>query len=338
MSDKPSAAPQVCTCNDGRNESGCDIHGPFYVKVEPETPPEASDREEWHTEGARWMLDQVRASLEHFPDSACDTKIGKSIESLIKQAHKKGQLEMQERVQGETMSEKPKPTYKCGCGAPVEKHGRMCDTCLYRLCYPESRSGSITYKDPPAPPSAAPRETSAVLCETCGRPKPVIISKNASVCPDCWQIFTEQPAPPEASDRERAQSPGVRAYAHKAMDRVQEMRKLDLERANDPAQAKERDYYLGRAHRCDDVLFWLSEAESRLEAGDELASAYRRGQQEMQERVQGEIELLPHEPSCMSLRPEELENFENCDCFRRKCLAVIYVLPLSEDSTTKERK
>jgi hypothetical protein len=68
--------------------------------------------------------------------------------------------------------------------------------------------------------------------------------------------------------------PSIRAYSHKAIDRVQEMRKLDLERANDPAQQKERDYYLGRAHRCDDILFWLGELESRLQEWQDTATRH----------------------------------------------------------------
>jgi len=62
-------------------------------------------------------------------------------------------------------------------------------------------------------------------------------------------------------------SPTARAYFHKSIDRVQEMRKLDLERANNPEFQNDREYYLGRAHRCDDILFWLGEMESRLPAG-----------------------------------------------------------------------
>ena len=58
----------------------------------------------------------------------------------------------------------------------------------------------------------------------------------------------------------------ARAYAHKCIERVTEMRKLDLERAKE-ANAVDVDYYLGRAHRCDDILFWLGEYESHIEAG-----------------------------------------------------------------------
>jgi hypothetical protein len=58
----------------------------------------------------------------------------------------------------------------------------------------------------------------------------------------------------------------ARAYAHKCIERVTEMRKLDLERAKEP-NAADCDYYLGRAHRCDDILFWLGEYESHITAG-----------------------------------------------------------------------
>jgi hypothetical protein len=59
----------------------------------------------------------------------------------------------------------------------------------------------------------------------------------------------------------------ARAYAHKCIERVTEMRKLDLQRANDPERSEDQDYYLGRAHRCDDILFWLRDYESHIEAG-----------------------------------------------------------------------
>lgn len=57
----------------------------------------------------------------------------------------------------------------------------------------------------------------------------------------------------------------ARAYAHKAIERVTGMRQLDLERAK--TQPDQSEYYLGRAHRCDDILFWLGEYESHIAAG-----------------------------------------------------------------------
>jgi hypothetical protein len=33
------------------------------------------------------------------------------------------------------------------------------------------------------------------LCETCGRPRPVIMNATANVCPTCWQPFEERRAP-----------------------------------------------------------------------------------------------------------------------------------------------
>jgi hypothetical protein len=64
---------------------------------------------------------------------------------------------------------------------------------------------------------------------------------------------------------ERRIGADARAYAHKCIERVEEMRKLDLARAKE--QPEQVEYYLGRAHRCDDILFWLGEYESHIEAG-----------------------------------------------------------------------
>jgi hypothetical protein len=72
--------------------------------------------------------------------------------------------------------------------------------------------------------------------------------------------------PSVASPQEPTIGADARAYAHKCIERVAEMRKLDLERAKEPG-AVDVDYYLGRAHRCDDILFWLGEYESHIEAG-----------------------------------------------------------------------
>lgn len=59
---------------------------------------------------------------------------------------------------------------------------------------------------------------------------------------------------------------GAREFAHKAMERISVMRSLDLQRARECPENQE--YYFGRAHRCDDILFWLSEWESQIVAGE----------------------------------------------------------------------
>jgi hypothetical protein len=72
-------------------------------------------------------------------------------------------------------------------------------------------------------------------------------------------LLAATPAPVDAVP------PSKRAYYHKAIEKVLEMRKYDLAQAkNVPAQ---QEYYIGRAHRCDDILFWLGHIEAKLPAG-----------------------------------------------------------------------
>jgi hypothetical protein len=43
----------------------------------------------------------------------------------------------------------------------------------------------------------------------------------------------------------------------------------DLERAK--TRLDEPDYYFGRAHRCDDIEFWIRDLEAKLPAGNPVA-------------------------------------------------------------------
>jgi hypothetical protein len=70
------------------------------------------------------------------------------------------------------------------------------------------------------------------------------------------------------AESQQQAEPSKRSYYHEAIEKVLEMRKIDLERLNNPeTNERERDYYGGRAHRCDDILFWLGHIESNIPAG-----------------------------------------------------------------------
>ena len=56
-----------------------------------------------------------------------------------------------------------------------------------------------------------------------------------------------------------------REYYHETIEKVLAMRKIDLKRAKDEPEHEE--YCLGRAHRCDDILFWLGYIEANIPAG-----------------------------------------------------------------------
>lgn len=109
------------------------------------------------------------------------------------------------------------------------------------------------------------------------------------------QIIIQREADKDCTIRE-AQEIGAdaRAYAHKCIERVTEMRKLDLERAKEPG-AVDSDYYLGRAHRCDDILFWLMDYEAHIEAGlsEETAWWHKRWHQDTGIPCDGISEFCP---------------------------------------------
>ena len=128
-----------------------------------------------------------------------------------------------------------------------------------------------------------------------------------------------QPAPAAFDARADA-----RAYAHKAMDRVQEMRKLDLERARDTNLQHEKDYYLGRAHRCDDILFWLSELESHVPAGQAAQEKQRTAG--LEERVAFYREFIE---ACKSGEAEPDDEHEHGWFHGRRMLAEDFVKELT---------
>lgn len=61
------------------------------------------------------------------------------------------------------------------------------------------------------------------------------------------------------------QATGERELVHELLERVKEMRRHDLEAAK--SRPDESEYYYGRAHRCDDIEFWIQNLESKLPVG-----------------------------------------------------------------------